>query len=366
MRTLHRARVLPLLFLCLASAGAAAPEKPGTIGGVQLGRPAFNPARGEKVEISYDLAKRDQVTVRVYDADGGLVRTLVDKQPRDAGRHTEAWDGKDLEGRLVPDEAYTFVIETASGAVYDPTTFSGGVVGDVAKLDYQREGGTLTYTLPAPARVLIRLGVRSGPMHRTLVDWKPRAGGSVTEYWDGWDDSRAFRLGADPGFTTLVTYATLPDATVIAFGNAKGEIYRDYKLGRAKARPARPARPRQAGKEPGLRPENLVPPAWARAPRVSLTFPKVKEQVPQVRGAVDVRVEVDPADLQTLLADRFEVIFYVDNVFFAEAERGYLPFNWRWEVDGLPPGEHLLTVNVSSFRGQVGTASRKAEVLAAP
>jgi len=43
----------------------------------------------------------------------------------------------------------------------------------------------------------------------------------------------------------------------------------------------------------------------------------------------------------------------------AQAERGYLPLNWTWELTQFPPGEHVLTVNISSFRGQVGVASRK-------
>jgi hypothetical protein len=53
----------------------------------------------------------------------------------------------------------------------------------------------------------------------------------------------------------------------------------------------------------------------------------------------------------------------VDQVFFAEAERGYLPYNFRWETETLPEGEHLLTVNISSFKGQVGVASRKVRVV---
>ena len=85
--------------------------------------------------------------------------------------------------------------------------------------------------------------------------------------------------------------------------------------------------------------------------------------VPTVSNAVNVRIDVDPADLPTLLDDQFEVILFVDNVFFAEAERGHLPLNWRWELQQFPAGEHVLTVNIASFRGQVGVASRKVRLV---
>ena len=344
----------------LATALSAAAAGRDPIQNVTLANPSFNPSRGETARLSYELAKADRVTVNVWDPDGGLVRTLAHGVPRQAGKQQETWDGKDSEGRPVPDEAYTFTIETASGGIYDPTATSGGTVGDLTKVQFDREAGTVVYRLPVSSRVLIRLGIHSGPMLKTLVDWKPRVAGSITEYWNGQDESGLIRMHENPGFTTLITYVTLPDATVIAYGNSK-ESYRDYKLGRAKGRSLKPKRPRQAA--PGqLRPENLVPPAWARAPKVSLTFPKAQEAVPAGRGAIDVRVEVDPADRDLLQRDQFEIIFFVDNVFFAEAERGYLPFNWRWELIQLPPGEHVLTVNIASFKGQVGVASRKVRV----
>jgi hypothetical protein len=334
---------------------------------VTLGASAFNPSRHEQVRLVYRLTHSDISTVRIYDADAGLVRELPGPVRSEAGVHEVTWDGRDDTGQLVPDEAYTFTVETASGAVYDPTTFSGGIVGDITQARFDAEAGTVVYTLPVPARVLIRLGVHNGPMLKTLVDWKPRIAGAITEYWDGRDEDKLLRLRELKDFRALITYVTLPDATVIAYGNDR-ETYRDYKLGRAKDRPQKPARPRVPDPQVRFRPENLVPPAWARAPRVLMTLPKHAAEVhivPEVQDSVDVHVDVDPADRDRLLREQFEVIFFVDHVFFAEAERGYLPFNWRWELQQIPAGEHVLTVNVSSFKGQVGVASRKVRVVKA-
>jgi len=351
------------VLVCLAALGAAVPAAAKQrISGVALApESTFNPSQGDRVRLVYELAESDGVTVRVYDPDAGLVRNVVESAQRDAGRHEETWDGRDLEGRIVPNEAYTFTIETASGAVYDPTTLSGGTVGDVTAPRFDAERGTLEYRLPQAARVLIRCGVHDGPMLRTLIDWKPRAGGPVTEYWDGRDESNLLAVREHKSFSALVTYVTLPDATVIAYGNGE-EAYAAYKLGRAKDRPARPARPRTDAS--GLRPEGLVPPAWAHAPRVVMTFPGTADgALPEVRGNAEVRIDVEPGDRDRLVQEQFEVMFFVDTVFFAEAERGYLPYTWRWELAQVPAGEHVLTVNVSSFKGQVGVGSRKVRVV---
>ncbi len=342
----------------------ASAEAP-TFSAVALDTAAFDPTHGQSVKLTYQLAQPDKVTVRVYDPDGGLARTLLDAVEQTAGAYQILWDGHDEQQQPVPDEAYTFTLETALGAVYDPTAFSGGVVNDITDAQFNLDG-TALYKLPATSRVLIRLGLHNGPLLKTLVDWKPRTSGTITEYWDGYDADHLIKLREQKEFTALVTAVTLPDTTVVTYGNTK-EPYRDYKLGRAKDRPQKPDRPRQPDPNPRFRPENLVPPAWARAPHVRLGFPEVGDLadgvVPTARDMVAVRVDVDPADRDRLLNDQFEVIFFVDQVFFAEAERGYLPLNWRWELQQLPPGEHILTVNVSSFKGQVGVASRKVQVV---
>lgn len=54
----------------------------------------FNP----ETTIRFSVQKAGPVTVRVYDVQGKLVRTLIDGQ-RDAGEHSVLWDGTD-EGRM--------------------------------------------------------------------------------------------------------------------------------------------------------------------------------------------------------------------------------------------------------------------------
>jgi len=64
---------------------------------LENGRP--NPFSGA-VAIGYQLAQPGRVSLKVYNAAGQQVKTLVDaEQP--AGRHTAGWDGRDARGRRV-------------------------------------------------------------------------------------------------------------------------------------------------------------------------------------------------------------------------------------------------------------------------
>jgi hypothetical protein len=57
-------------------------------------------------DIRFTLRNDDRVTVAMVDADGDVVRTLVDGRPLDAGVVRARWDGRDDEGRVLEEGAY--------------------------------------------------------------------------------------------------------------------------------------------------------------------------------------------------------------------------------------------------------------------
>jgi hypothetical protein len=61
----------------------------------------FNPA----TTISFTLPERARVMIAIYDADGTLVRTLLD-DTFDRGVRETVWDGKDSRGRAVSSGVY--------------------------------------------------------------------------------------------------------------------------------------------------------------------------------------------------------------------------------------------------------------------
>jgi hypothetical protein len=87
-----------------ARAGVAPPARGAILG------TAPNPSLGA-TEITFDVAARGRVGLRIYDAAGRLVRT-VEGGRRDPGRHTLAWDGRDAEGRGVAAGVYFLAVTT--------------------------------------------------------------------------------------------------------------------------------------------------------------------------------------------------------------------------------------------------------------
>ena len=51
------------------------------------------------------------VTLRVYDLSGRLVRTLLDGAPHGRGRHEAVWDGRDGAGRSLAAASYVARLE---------------------------------------------------------------------------------------------------------------------------------------------------------------------------------------------------------------------------------------------------------------
>jgi hypothetical protein len=69
----------------------------------------FNPA----TTIRFGLTARATVSLRIYDAAGRLVRVLVG-EPRDAGRYSEDWDGRDNAGRSVASGVYFYRLQAGA------------------------------------------------------------------------------------------------------------------------------------------------------------------------------------------------------------------------------------------------------------
>ena len=334
---------------------------------IKISRTSFNPSHDEEVALYYHLAKPAKVTVHVYDPDHGLIRMLAAEKDMNAGGHTIIWDGKDLGGNLVPDEAYFFTItaENESGAkeVYDPTTFSGGAGHDITTADINPQSQTITYKMPDMGRVMIRMGIQGGPLMNQLVDWKPRVKGMITEYWNGKDKDNLVDLYNHPKFKMIVTYFTLPENSVIAFGN-KTQTYRDYKKTLAAQRPIKVKRPSSVQK---VSPHYHLPRTLDYSPTLNVTFVNHKgtdsDDAIIISEKTLVKVELDEQDKLIFQNQQFEICFFLDYEFYAEDEAGYTPFNWVWDLSNVDVGEHVLTVNISGFKDQIGVLSRKVKVV---
>ena len=71
----------------------------------------FNPA----TTVEYSVAVKSRVTIRVFDAAGRVVRTLIDS-PVEAGPHTAIWDGRTDSGQRVASGVYFIRMEATGPA----------------------------------------------------------------------------------------------------------------------------------------------------------------------------------------------------------------------------------------------------------
>jgi hypothetical protein len=327
----------------------------------------FSPARGEVFDIPVKLDQKSTVAVRLYSADDDLVRTITVTEPLEEGAHNLRWDGKDDDGEIVPDEVYVPVLDvsTVAGAtqVVDPRETSGGEVIEDLAVDIT-PNRQIAYSLPAPARVLVRAGIRGGPMMRSLANWEPRGAGMNVQRWDGMDESRVVDLRDEANLSVLVMAYRLPAHAIITTGNSALSYAEYRKLKHWPERLVDPAEMALIRNKVRIARQYYVSPARARDPQVNLRLFAGEEELVGVPTfmpgqRVRARVEIPEADRWLIDQSLYEVAFFVDHQFVSEEEQGYTPLTWLWTVDALQPGEHILTVNVSAFDGKVGVASRK-------
>ena len=84
-------------------------EKPLKTSTIQLSI-SSNPAKGI-VDIRYEIPDRSPAELKIYDASGRLVRTLVKNQSLGSKICTTSWDGRDDNGRLLPPGVYFCKLE---------------------------------------------------------------------------------------------------------------------------------------------------------------------------------------------------------------------------------------------------------------
>ncbi len=359
-----------------APAAAATAAVEGLVDSVSVQPWTVNPAAGQEVEIAYVLAEAARVTLTLYGPNQERIATVVDGEPRDAGRQRETWDGRDGDGEVVPDEAYYPVVEAESErgpGRYDPLGHSGGERVNPRDIHFSSRDGLISYVLPKASRVLVRAGLDEGPMLTTLVNWEPRGPGLSTDRWKGRDQQGVRSFIRHPDTLVILQAYALPENTIIAVGNRE-RSYREAFLGDGKERPKKAP----AGRESWL--DDIASPHWGQPvhldkdPEIAVYFPAL-EPAPvalaahaeplELRGErVIVRVEVpDEHSLRFLREQRFELVAFLDDRRIDEAEQGHLPFNWSWEIGGVEPGEHLLTINLVTFRQHVGVSTRRVRIV---
>lgn len=323
----------------------------------------FSPILNEKFIIPYKLSRESVVSAEIYTPDGALIRTLTTGSIVKKGEGSLEWDGKDKAGVVVPNEAYNVVLKAFWGLhseSVDPRKTSGGIV--------QRNlnpkigvNGKITYNLPKPSRVLIRLGIGSGAMLRSVINWVPKNSGKNIQFWDGYDQNHLIKIQKHKDFKIIFSAFTLADYSIITTGNRTS--YFDYveKYAHKASLKAKTERLHSA-KTKLMSPYYVRSLSDMREPKINILFPKnIKRDangVPIIKMGEKIRIKVvmNDKDASRMEKVKYEITFFDDLEFIAEEEMGYVPISWLFSPQNKK-GQHTLTVNVASFKGHVGLTS---------
>lgn len=336
---------------------------------------SFSPVRGESFSIPVRVNNPEKIKaikVEIRSSDDDLIRSLVVTDfAAETSEYEVKWDGRDDAGSVIPDEAYLPVVIVTTLANETLILATADASGGEEVYDFEKtiRPGVIEYSLPAASRMLVRCGIKNGPMLRTIIDWKPRTAGFHAERWDGRDKDDVVAIEQNPDVGYLIVGYQLPDHSIITHGN-NSESYRRYRerhnwplkhVGTEQRELVRNGRM--------LRKEAYQPVLQQKSPRIDVTLLSAgtRQPVAQVKALEEMLTEVKlhPLDEIYLDQERYEISFFVDHDFIAEEEQGYAPFTWRWSPGrlGIKPGEHLLTVNVSGYNGQVGVKNIKFNVV---
>lgn len=326
--------------------------------------PEFNPSRGEEFRIPVKLSKEAEVSVTIFTADGDPIATLAKVETLNPGSHEFLWDGKDAQGVIVPDDAYVPVLSAklrdGKTIDIDPRTFSGGEVVEDLNVEVTSTQ-EIIYYLPAPSRVLIRVGVKNGPMMRSLVNWVPKATGKNIQRWNGFDADNLIDLRNNERLSVLVTAYRLPKYSFASIGNDKLS-YVEYRSKKAFPEAIRDISGIELERDGKRISRNYYMPRFKDLdPKVLMAFvgniQKTVEGIPILEDSTTIKVDIPEEDRRLIEESLYEVAFFVDGEFVSEEEQGYMPITWSYKPVGLTSGNHTLTVNVSSLSGQVGVKS---------
>jgi hypothetical protein len=174
------ALIVLTLTLLIGSAAAFTRTEKLKLEPAPIGRPKFEKymspgcgCRHESSSLSFLLRHAERLDVAVVDADGSYVATVARGKDLGPGRVAFRWDGRDSDGRVVPDGAYRLRVRLGHDrrTILIPKTIVVDTrAPNVDLVGANQDGGLFVrYRLDEAARVLVlvdRKVVARGKRHR--------------------------------------------------------------------------------------------------------------------------------------------------------------------------------------------------------
>lgn len=206
---------------------------------------------------------------------------------------------------------------------------------------------TISYELTQPAIVRIRVGSKSGPLYRTLINWQKQKKGKHTIKWDGLDSSRTFNILDNKNFTFSFNYY-LPnkDEPMMSFiPQESSYIVSDNFIGRATKWTHLSQLHKNHDKQ------------HCKDIEVLFKLPKKTKGLAKIKETTSITIKLTDKDKLWFSQERFSLNIFIDDVFVKGEALGYNDYTWNFNPKGINKGKHLITVNLKGFNDHIGIGS---------
>ncbi|MBL0385939.1 S8 family serine peptidase [Tumebacillus sp. ITR2] len=193
----------------------------------------FAPTGSNVSTFSYSIAEPGNVTLKVLDASGNVVRTLLNNSAVTVGAKSVTWDGKNDAKVLVAEGEYTFQLTAVDswGNSATPLTrtisvdrtapvISGNTVSANPFVPTGTNTVGLTYALSEPAKVTVGIYNSANALVKTLVTNVQQSAGANSLTWDGKNSSGV--LAPDGIYTYKITATDAANLSAVAVSGAVG------------------------------------------------------------------------------------------------------------------------------------------------
>jgi hypothetical protein len=329
---------------------------------VDVVRRQFKPSIHEQAKILFRLNRDGQVLVKIYDRRAFQVREFAIEYIEANKVITVAWNGKDDQQRLVPDEAYFFTIEATdikgNRAEYDPTV-SMRTRFTPMQVNYDPAAQKLSFTTDVDAVVDIRAGVANGgPLLAKLIEWKPYMQGVHEIAWDGWDAQHVIQITAIQGYQLYAQMTPLPGYSLFTVGYPDGND-QIYSLAFARDELKRKL---ETDFSDQLFSQLDASPYKNLTPVFNFEFSGVlstADNLPVLGNEAGITIRLQESVKQRVTETRYEILVFVDYKFLTEIEEGRSPARVNIDTSKLAVGDHVLTVNLVTLQGGLAALSKR-------
>ena len=196
------------------------------LSGVSINSHSLDTLAAQTNIISYGINGAGTVTLKIVPEKQGPAGSPIYQTSQTvaaAGSSSFTWNGKDSTGKVVPDEAYLYVLDASDGTrtdIYSPSPATG--TGSITCTQestynpYKNDPLTISYTVTQPERVDITINWGTSPFK--VLDGVPRLPGNYTFDWDG--RNPAGKILAAGGKAECAVASLLRENYIVTSGDA--------------------------------------------------------------------------------------------------------------------------------------------------